>query len=274
MTRLRALCAFVVFAATMIVPVAAGPACASGPHAGLVVYTGSRVLRYCVALPAASVSGAKLIELAGDQYGLDYHFGSGGGAVCRLAGVGPDGDDCFADYPHYWGYWRGTSSGGWTWSSTGAASTSVSDGDVDGWAWGTGDDGSTHPQPPRSTFASVCASAMPQKSRPPRSAAPRSSTRVAPSTSPAPAVSPTTMQPAPQRHPRRHRTHEQRRHRLLRRSASAPAVTLEPSPIAAPGDDRPHGPPLTAIGAIAALCALIVVGSLTARSGRARSRER
>jgi cell division septation protein DedD len=136
----------------------AAPACAAatGPHAALLIETGSRDLRLCVALDAPSVSGTHLIELAGEQQHLVYAFGSGGDAVCRLAGVGPQGDDCFADYPDFWGYWRDDGRGGWTWSSTGAASTTVGDGDLEGWVWGSGDTGSTHARPPALTIADVC----------------------------------------------------------------------------------------------------------------------
>lgn len=133
----------------------AAPACAAeGLHAALVVDTGPDLYRLCVALPAQEVSGLRLIQLAGEQYGLDYRFD--GGAVCRLAGVGPEGGDCFGKYPEFWGYWRGDGSGGWTWSGSGAASTEVSDGDVEGWSWGKGSDGSSHPRPPETTFQGVC----------------------------------------------------------------------------------------------------------------------
>lgn len=135
----------------------AGGACAAPgeARAALVVDTGEQVLRYCVVLPGDEVSGIDVIVAAGEQHGLSYHLGFGGKAVCMLAGVGPTGDDCFEDYPDFWGYWRG-GAGGWSWSSAGAASTTVGDGDVEGWSWGSGDDGASHPPPPPATFAEVC----------------------------------------------------------------------------------------------------------------------
>ncbi|MGI8774060.1 MAG: hypothetical protein ACR2KQ_03425 [Actinomycetota bacterium] len=133
-------------------------ACAAESSAALVVATGGTTYRYCVSLPAASVSGIDLIRLAGEQHGLQYSLGYGGRAVCQLAGVGPEGDDCFADHPNFWGYWRGNGSGGWNWSSTGGGSTTVRSGDVEGWAWGRGQDGNTHPRPPATTYGSVCTS--------------------------------------------------------------------------------------------------------------------
>ena len=137
-------------------------ACAAEtPHAALVVDTGESALTYCVELPDDSVSGIELIELAGEQHGLQYSFGYGGEAVCVLAGVGPEGDDCFADYPDFWGYWRGNDSGDWAWASTGAGTTSVEAGDIEGWSWGSGADGDTHPPPPATTFEAICGAPAP-----------------------------------------------------------------------------------------------------------------
>jgi hypothetical protein len=150
-------------------------ACAAGagqPHAGLVVDTGGHATSYCVALDASSVSGIHLIELAGQQFGLQYGLGFGGQAVCRLNGVGPDGDDCFADYPLFWGYWHGSGDDGWSWASTGAGSARLSDGDRDGWSWGTGQSGDTHAPPPAERFDQICAQSSPSPSptptRPPK----------------------------------------------------------------------------------------------------------
>ena len=159
--RRRALAAAACVFAVAVAPaiVAAPAACAAeGSHAVLVVDPGSEgeLQRFCVALPDEEVSGIELIELAGEQHGLTYRFGYGGEAVCMLAGVGSESDDCFEDYPDFWGYWRGDGSGGWSWSGSGAGSTVVEDGDVEGWSWGSGNDGDTHPRPPETTFESVC----------------------------------------------------------------------------------------------------------------------
>jgi hypothetical protein len=180
--RLRAAAIGLALTAALAPAVGApAPACASetGPHAALVVDTGSTVDSVCVALDGASVSGLHLIELAAKQRGLTYGFGFGGQAVCRLDGTGPTGGDCFADYPNFWGYWRGDGRGGWSWSSTGPADSSVGDGDIEGWVWGSGDTGASHARPPATTTDEVCAAPAP--SPPPRSPtakpAPLSSTR-------------------------------------------------------------------------------------------------
>jgi hypothetical protein len=158
--RLRSLALGVsILLASVGAPAATGGAVACAderPHAGLVVDTGARVIALCVTLDAPEVSGLRLIELAGAQHGLSYGFGLGGAAVCRLDGVGPTGDDCFDAYPEYWGYWHGDGRGGWTWASSGAGSFRVVDGDVEGWAWGPGDTGTSHREPPAATIHGLC----------------------------------------------------------------------------------------------------------------------
>ena len=160
--RLRPFLLSLALAAGALWPVAGtAPAACAGeaPRAALVVDTGDAVLNFCVALPGDSVSGIDLIKLASKQHGLSYKLGFGGAAVCRLAGVGPTGDDCFEEDPDFWGYWRGDGSGGWNWSGTGASNVSIRAGDTSGWSWGTGDSGSTHPQPPATTYETVCGAA-------------------------------------------------------------------------------------------------------------------
>lgn len=159
--RARALAVGLALLAGGAWPIAAAPgtACASSgdPTAALVVDNGKRVLAMCVTLDSSSVTGLHLIELASAQHGLSYGFGLGGQAVCRLDGVGPAGDDCFAEYPEYWGYWHGDSKGAWTWASTGAAGYQVADGDIEGWVWGKGDTGQSHDAPPATGHDDVCA---------------------------------------------------------------------------------------------------------------------
>ncbi len=184
---LRTLPVVVVLALVSMAPVLGSPrvACAgTEPHAALVVDTGARELELCVALPSGTTSGIGLIQLASTQYGLDYRLGFAGKAACRLAGVGTDGGDCFGDYPNFWGYWRGNGNGSWTWSSSGAADTVVHPGNVEGWSWGSGQDGSTHPPPPPATLSDVCGSPAPSPT---------------PTPSPKPTPSPRPTPPHPHR---------------------------------------------------------------------------
>jgi hypothetical protein len=264
----RALAIGLILVAPALAPAIAAPtaACASGtgPHAALVVDTGSAVEAVCVALDGPSVSGLHLIELAASQRGLTYAFGFGGAAVCRLDGTGPSSGDCFADYPDFWGYWHGDGNGGWTWSSTGPGDSSVGDGDVEGWVWSSGDTAGTHDRPPATTAAEVCT--PPHPSQPPSAAAahpaPPSSSAVAP-----PVVTPT---PTPVTGAGRSATATPTRStstRTARRAAGVAVRAAGPQPTAG-GDASPIG----LFAAIGVGLALGAGGWLRLRSSRRAAR--
>ena len=242
-------------------------ACAGeGGTAALVIDTGSAVTTYCVALPDSSVSGLELVELAGEQHGLDYSLGFGGEAVCRLEGVGPEGDDCFGEYPEFWGYWHGNGSGGWDWAGTGAGSADVGDGDVEGWSWGTGDNGSNHQAPPETEHADVCPPAeAPAVERPKDRSRQTGSRDVVPSPPPAPVGNVVTpaSEAAPGRPPieRKHGIGLPADHEELGPVTAQPLpATPEPTSLAAEpaGDESDGGPPLTGLVGLAAAGALAV----------------
>ena len=279
------------FASAAVVP---DVACAgTGARAALVVDTGETVHSYCVALSDDEVSGAELIVLAARQHGLSYRFGYGGGAVCMLAGVGTDGDDCFEKYPDFWGYWRGDGSGGWTWSSTGASSTRVSNGDVEGWSWGSGGDGSSHPAPPRTGFSSVCprAAAEPApppapKERPQPGRASRSDTDAPERDVPAPPAhdagsdeGQVTSEARTVRDTRPRLTRPERARREDRRNVTAresrPAAPTEPDerPVSVtgpPSGSQDEGPPPAGVAAVFAAGVLGGAGTWLARRRRPR----
>jgi hypothetical protein len=126
--------------ATGVVPEAAP---AASPHqAAVIVDTGRGVKRVVVSFSEDSITGLDALQRAGTNPVI-YQFGGQGGAVCRLLGVGRDsGPNCLGGGdgdPRYWAYFRapaGTSS--FKYSSAGAGSTRVHDGDVEGWKFGTG----------------------------------------------------------------------------------------------------------------------------------------
>jgi hypothetical protein len=266
------------------------PACAGeSARAALVVDTGESVHRFCVVLSDAEVSGLELIELAGEQHGLSYRFGFGGDAVCMLAGVGPGGDDCFEDYPDFWGYWRGDGSGGWGWSSSGAGSTTVGDGDVEGWSWGSGSNGESHPPPPPTEFPSVCEVApAPAPRRQKEGTAPRAESDDAPGT----ASGDRTLETAiPRERPHadekpggsapRGDSGSDGKHALGARGRAPlgrPSPTDIPDPtveeLAAPAADGPPdaGPPPVGLAALGAAAILGTAGFLFSRGRGARRR--
>ncbi|HEY3673416.1 MAG TPA: hypothetical protein VGN51_20945 [Acidimicrobiia bacterium] len=88
-----------------------------------------------------SVSGLEALQLAGANP-VTYGFAGQGAAVCQLFGVGNPADQssCLVGPgSQYWAYYRaGPGAGGWTYSRGGASTTTVTDGSVEGWRYGTG----------------------------------------------------------------------------------------------------------------------------------------
>lgn len=152
-------------------------------HAAVIVDTGETVKKVCVTFAEDQISGAEALRRAQ----VDAVFSSYGGrgeAVCSLCGVGCPAGDCFCDARRFWAYHRAEPGRGYTFSGSGASTTAVRDGDVEGWSWGSG------APPPYASVGQVCGIAEP----PPRSSA----SPPPPSQTTAPAVAPTTTAaPAP-----------------------------------------------------------------------------
>ena len=89
---------------------------------------------------SGAISGLDALQLAGANP-LTYGFAGQGAAVCQLFGVGNPADSSCLIGPggQYWAYYRAApGAGGWTYSRGGASSTTVVDGAVEGWRYGTG----------------------------------------------------------------------------------------------------------------------------------------
>ena len=273
--RLRVSLVAVALALGVTAPVVATPerACAaSETRAVLVVDTGSAVHRYCVEIGTGSVSGLDVIKLAGKQHGLDYSLGFGGQAVCRLAGVGPSGNDCFADYPEFWGYWHG-GSGGWSWSNGGPGDSRVTGGSVEGWSWGSGDDGSSHPKPPVTKFASACPPKP--RARPSPEASPSAAPRSSPSPGgkvSAPAVSAEGDEDeAEPRAKKKRKKRSQRVADIVADPAARTATTSRPPPspdAAAAAAEEDAAPPVGGAAALGAAALIGLVGTIGLRRRR------
>lgn len=111
-------------------------------RAAVIVETGSGTNRVVIEFTEDSITGIEALRRAGAEP-VVYSYSGVGGAVCRLFGVGRDsGADCLGGAggdARYWAYYRspaGTSS--FKYSNVGAGSTTVRDGDVEGWRFGTG----------------------------------------------------------------------------------------------------------------------------------------
>ncbi len=121
-------------------------------RAAIVVDTGSGPVSRCVSFAEESISGIEALNRAG-LAPVVRGFSGEGGAVCGLNGVGcPADSSCLTcQAPNYWAYYRADNgAGGFAYSSVGAGAIAVTDGDVEGWRWGTG------AGPAYRSFSSIC----------------------------------------------------------------------------------------------------------------------
>ncbi|MGI8684779.1 MAG: hypothetical protein ACR2MO_06780 [Acidimicrobiales bacterium] len=138
------------------VPVAAtapSGAVAVEHRAAVIVDTGTQVKSVCVRFQEESLTGIEALARA-QVDPVFQGFSGKGAAVCALCGVGcPAGDSCLTCNAEgrFWSYSRapaGTTS--LRTSGIGASSTTVRDGDVEGWKFGLGG------TPPFATVERVC----------------------------------------------------------------------------------------------------------------------
>jgi len=132
---------------------------ADGPNrAGIVVSFGDgRSESLCVEFTETEISGAELLKRAG--FTVVAAGGGMGAAMCMIDGVGcADPSDCWCQCHgagcRYWAYYT-LGDGGWRYSAIGSSLRKVRNGDVDGWAWGTGSAGSGA-KPELRTFEQIC----------------------------------------------------------------------------------------------------------------------
>ena len=109
---------------------------------GLVVRLGDgETFTNCVEFEEEQINGLEVLSKAG--LNIIYDIGGGlGSAVCKIENEGCDfpAEDCFCKCAGganciYWSYWH-LENGTWEYSQAGAGGYYVSDGDVEGWAWG------------------------------------------------------------------------------------------------------------------------------------------
>ena len=105
----------------------------------VVIDTGGSV-RQAVIHFDGTINGIDALRLAGANP-VTYGFAGQGAAVCALDGVGNPADESCLIGPHseYWAYFLAHGgSTGWAYSRGCACTTTVRDGDVEGWRYGTG----------------------------------------------------------------------------------------------------------------------------------------
>jgi hypothetical protein len=115
------------------------PPAGSGSRAVVVIDDGVQRTATCVQFPGPSLSGLDALRATGASVEV-ASFGSKGGAVCSIQGVGCPVSGCLTcQAPAYWNYFRASPGAGtFTRSGLGASSTTVNDGDVEAWVWGAG----------------------------------------------------------------------------------------------------------------------------------------
>lgn len=161
-------------------------------RAGLVVTFGVGDTRtYCIEFEEESISGLELLQRSGLPL-VTAASGGLGGAVCKVDSVGCDNpSNCFcqcAGSPcSYWAYYT-LADGTWTASPVGASTRVVRNGDVDGWAWGSGGSGG---QP--AVSGGICPTPAPTATQPPAATPAPASTTVPPEA--AATAQPATAQP-------------------------------------------------------------------------------
>ncbi|MFC2043095.1 hypothetical protein ACFLUA_02970 [Chloroflexota bacterium] len=104
-------------------------------RAALVVQSGDGSTKtFCISFENDTVSGYELLQ----RSSLPIIAGrdSTGIAICRIGEYGCSEEDCFcASPPDYWSYWH-MEDEDWVYSPLGSVVNDITNGDVDGWAWG------------------------------------------------------------------------------------------------------------------------------------------
>ena len=160
----------ILFLAVMLALPASVTAQGAQHRAGLVIRFGDgSVITRCVSFGEPSISGAELLARAGLSIRVDTNSSIGAG-VCRIEKQGCEaGRSCFCQCEGstcaYWQYFH-LQGGAWKYSNLGASLYQVSDGAVEGWAWGN------NVAPPVMSLDQICAagqaSAAPALTQAPR----------------------------------------------------------------------------------------------------------
>lgn len=109
-------------------------------RAAVIVTTQGGTVARCVRFTTSSISGVDALRAAGFEL-VTAGFGGLGAGVCSIGGEGCPAASCFTcQAPKSWKYYRAPGgSGSWSYSELGASATTVSDGDVEGWIFTSGD---------------------------------------------------------------------------------------------------------------------------------------
>lgn len=178
----------------------------AGPnHAGVVVqYANGKVGSQCVAFAEPQISGYELLRRSGLP--LVVQPSSMGVAVCSINGTGcSNSANCFCQCQTpgaacaYWTFFEQTAQSQWRLSALGASATSVKNGGMQAWVWGSGEADKVSLMPPALGFDAVCANTpAPREARTATPAPLPSAPAPAPTQIPSPTPLP-TLAPSPTR---------------------------------------------------------------------------
>jgi hypothetical protein len=118
------------------------------------------VVQRCVAFREEHISGYDVLERSGLAL-IPMAGGALGISICSIDhhGCNYPAEDCFCRCQGtpcvYWSYWH-LVDGEWQYSSLGAASHRVRNGDVEGWVWSEGEYARSGQQPPKVRFEDIC----------------------------------------------------------------------------------------------------------------------
>jgi hypothetical protein len=154
----------------------AAPASATARHVGVVVrYANGRVSAGCTTLGG---SGLQVLER---KHSVTMGTQQYSGFVLKIDGVGTSRPD----NTHYWSYWHSNGHGSWTYSSSGAASSTPRAGTIEGWSYVNGQNSAPHPR--SYTYAALCGHLDPKPApkstpqpTPQRTSTPQSTAHAAP----------------------------------------------------------------------------------------------
>ena len=160
-------------------------------RAGLVVlFEDDRIETYCISFNEESIRGYELLELS--ELELELEHSSLGVAVCKIEDVGCPPSECLiCEKPKYWAYWHLVDDK-WSYSTKGASDYDVSNGDVDGWAWGTGEEPSVF-----YTFDEICDPTPTPTSAPTFTYTPKPTNTPRPTNTPKPTKTPVPINTPP-----------------------------------------------------------------------------
>jgi len=121
-------------------------------RAGLVIhFDENRTETFCISFDTDTITGYELLQKS--NHVIISSFEAQGAAICKIDTIGCPSSDCFCQSPpDYWSYWH-LDNENWTYSSQGSSGYEVHDGDVDGWAWGSGQ------PPPTLSYDQICSGA-------------------------------------------------------------------------------------------------------------------